>query len=138
MKDVTLADIDIIGGIGDSDTAAFAANSRGLDYFTEYWGSSFVTGYKCVIHNFTFDVSTPGTDGNWITNPSLANLLRVCNPGLIGGSKGSDSIIFPSGEGRGLNVAVRYFLMTVIIGRIIILILTVETMQVEWHNKQEN
>ena len=49
MKDVTLADIDIVGAIGDSDTAAFAANSRALDYFTEYWGSSFVTGYKCVI-----------------------------------------------------------------------------------------
>ena len=42
--EVALQDIDIIGAIGDSDTAAFAANSRGLDYFTEYWGSSFVTG----------------------------------------------------------------------------------------------
>ena len=41
---VSLQDIDILGAIGDSDTAAFAANSRGLDYFTEYWGSSFVTG----------------------------------------------------------------------------------------------
>ena len=40
-----LEDIDIIGAIGDSDTAAFAANSRGgLDYFTEYWGVSFATG----------------------------------------------------------------------------------------------
>ena len=44
VGEVTLQDIDIIGAIGDSDTAAFAANSRGLDYFTEYWGSSFVTG----------------------------------------------------------------------------------------------
>ena len=44
VGEVTLHDIDIIGAIGDSDTAAFAANSRGLDYFTEYWGSSFVTG----------------------------------------------------------------------------------------------
>ena len=41
---VTLQDIDILGAIGDSYTAAFAANSRGLDYFTEYWGTSFVTG----------------------------------------------------------------------------------------------
>ena len=40
-----LEDIDIIGAIGDSDTAAFAANSRGgLDYFTEYRGVSFATG----------------------------------------------------------------------------------------------
>ena len=44
VGEVSLQDIDIIGAIGDSDTAAFAANSRGLDYFTEYWGSSFVTG----------------------------------------------------------------------------------------------
>ena len=44
VGEVALQDIDIIGAIGDSDTAAFAANSRGLDYFTEYWGSSFVTG----------------------------------------------------------------------------------------------
>ena len=43
-EDVTLQDIDILGAIGDSYTAAFAANSRGLDYFTEYWGTSFVTG----------------------------------------------------------------------------------------------
>ena len=45
VGEVTLQDIDIIGAIGDSDTAAFAANSRGLDYFTEYWGISFVTGW---------------------------------------------------------------------------------------------
>ena len=64
-----LEDIDIIGAIGDSDTAAFAANSRGgLDYFTEFWGVSFVTGM----------------DGSWADNPSLANLLRACNPGLEG------------------------------------------------------
>ena len=44
VGEVSLQDIDIIGAIGDSDTAAFAANSRGLDYFTEYWGKSFVTG----------------------------------------------------------------------------------------------
>ena len=44
VGEVSLQDIDIIGAIGDSDTAAFAANSRGLDYFTEYWGTSFVTG----------------------------------------------------------------------------------------------
>ena len=68
-KDVKLEDIDIIGAIGDSDTAAFAANSRGgLDYFTEYRGVSFATG----------------TDGSWANNPSLANLLRACNPHLEG------------------------------------------------------
>ena len=134
-KDVTLADIDIIGGIGDSDTAAFAANSRGLDYFTEYWGVSFVTGFSLLF--ITFYVSISGTDGNWITNPSLANLLRVCNPGLIGGSRGSDSIIFPSGNGRGLNVGVRYH-WTNFNCMIFILLFTVETMQVELLSKPEN
>ena len=44
VEEVTLQDIDILGAIGDSYTAAFAANSGGLDYFTEYWGTSFVTG----------------------------------------------------------------------------------------------
>ena len=82
-REVKLEDIDIIGAIGDSDTAAFAANSGGLlDYFTEYWGTSFATG----------------TDGNAHTNPSLANLLRRCNPGLIGGSRGQDSAIFDTGQ----------------------------------------
>ena len=58
-KDVTLADIDIIGGIGDSDTAAFAANSRGLDYFTEYWGVSFVTGFSSqTTVSLTFNVQS--------------------------------------------------------------------------------
>ena len=47
VGEVSLQDIDIIAAIGDSDTAAFAANSRGgLDYFTEYWGSSFVRGER--------------------------------------------------------------------------------------------
>ena len=44
VEEVTLQDIDILGAIGDSYTAAFAANSGVLDYFTEYWGTSFVTG----------------------------------------------------------------------------------------------
>ena len=39
--------------------------------------------------------------------PSLANLVRVCSPGLVGGSRGRDSVILPRGRGRGLNVAVR-------------------------------
>ena len=51
-RDVKLQDIDIIGAIGDSDTAAFAANSGGLlDYFTEYWGTSFVTGQTSSSHH---------------------------------------------------------------------------------------
>ena len=42
------ADIDIIGAIGDSDTAAFAANSVGpQDYLNDYWGVSFSTGLNC-------------------------------------------------------------------------------------------
>ena len=45
-KNVRLADIEIIGAIGDSDSAAYAANSNGiLDYMNEYWGVSFVTGF---------------------------------------------------------------------------------------------
>ena len=91
VNKLRLEDIEIIGAIGDSDTAAFAANSRGaFTYFTEYWGASFATG----------------TDGNWRTHSTLANLLKACNPHLIGGSRGSDSAIFPDDQGRGLNVAV--------------------------------
>ena len=89
---VSLEDIDIVAAIGDSDAAAFAAGSVWFwDYFTEYWGQAYTTG----------------ADGTYETNPSLANLLRVCNPGLEGVSTGRDSAIFPSGSGHGLNVAVR-------------------------------
>ena len=49
---------------------------------------------------------TTGTDGDWRTDSTLANLLKVCNPHLIGGSKGKDSAILPDEDGRGLNVAV--------------------------------
>ena len=59
-------------------------------YFTEYWGSSFATG----------------TNGDWRTDSTLANLLKACNPHLIGGSKGKNSAILPDEDGRGLNVAV--------------------------------
>ena len=91
VNKLRLEDIEIIGAIGDSDTAAFAAGSSGqFTYFTEYWGSSFATG----------------TDGSWRTSSTLANLLKACNPHLIGGSRGSDSAIFPDNQGRGLNVAV--------------------------------
>ena len=91
VNKLRLEEIEMIGAIGDSDTAAFAANSGGpLTYFTEYWGSSFSTG----------------TDGSWRTHSTLANLLKACNPHLIGGSRGSDSAIFPDNDGRGLNVAV--------------------------------
>ena len=45
VKNVRPADIDIIGAIGDSDTAAFAANSQGIDdYLNDFWGVSFSTG----------------------------------------------------------------------------------------------
>ena len=37
---------------------------------SDYFGSSFVTG----------------TDGNWRTSPTLANILRSCNPTLTGDS----------------------------------------------------
>ena len=74
VNKLRLEEIEMIGAIGDSDTAAFAANSGGpLTYFTEYWGSSFSTG----------------TDGSWRTHSTLANLL-------IGGSRGS--AIFPDNE----------------------------------------
>ena len=41
-----------------------------------------------------------------MSQASLANLVRECNPRLVGGSRGRDSAILPSGAGRGLNVAV--------------------------------
>lgn len=91
-SEVTLEDIDMVAAIGDSDAAAFAAGSVWFwDYFTEYWGHAYTTG----------------ADGTYQTNPSLANLLKVCNPALEGVSTGTDSVIFPSGQGHGLNVAVR-------------------------------
>ena len=91
VNKLRLEDIEIIGAVGDSDTAAFAAGrTNSHTYFTEYLGSSFTTG----------------TDGDWRTDSTLANLLKVCNPHLIGGSKGKDSAILPDEDGRGLNVAV--------------------------------
>ena len=91
VNKLRLEDIEMVAAIGDSDTAAFAANSGGpFTYFTEYWGASFSTG----------------TDGSWRSHPTLANLLLACNKLLIGGSSGSDSVLFPDMEGRGLNVAV--------------------------------
>ena len=42
---VRLADIDILGAIGDSDTAGFAARSSGIhSYFTDYVGASLSRG----------------------------------------------------------------------------------------------
>ena len=96
-----------------------------------------MTGFTPTNNIITFIVCNLGTDGNWITNPSLANLLKVCNPNLIGGSRGSDSIIFPSGNGRGLNVGVRY-LLTIINEMLVILLFTVETTQVGQLSRQEN
>ena len=91
IDELRLEDIEIIGAIGDSDTAAFAAGSQNSHtYFSEYWGASFSTGM----------------DGDWRTATTLANLLRACNPSLIGGSRGKDSAIFPDSDQRGLNVAV--------------------------------
>lgn len=95
---VRLGDIEILGAIGDSDTAAYAARSTGIhSYFTDYFGASFSTG----------------TDGSWRTAPTLANLLKACNPGLQGGSQGAEDLILPGTGGagggfssRGLNVAV--------------------------------
>ena len=74
-----------------------------LTNISDYFGSSFVTG----------------TDGNWRTSPTLANILRSCNPTLTGdsgdgrdyddyddrendqgGSRGAEDLILP-GTGRG-------------------------------------
>ena len=41
---------------------------------SDYFGSSFVTG----------------TDGNWRTSPTLANILRSCNPTLTGDERDYD------------------------------------------------
>ena len=78
----------MVAAIGDSDTAAFAANSGGpFTYFTEYWGASFSTG----------------TDGSWRSHPTLANLLQACNKLLIGGSSGRDSVICSGARGQGFG-----------------------------------
>ncbi|XP_023322394.1 phospholipase B1, membrane-associated [Eurytemora carolleeae] len=83
------SDIDIIGALGDSDTAAFAARSNSLlDYMNEYPGVSYATG----------------VDANFAANPTFANILRQFNPRLIGGSGESDGIL--PGFDLGLNVAV--------------------------------
>ena len=63
VGEVTLQDIDIIGAIGDSDSAAFAANSRGLDYFTEYWGFSFATGERLDRERSRSDCYSQGVTG---------------------------------------------------------------------------
>ena len=123
--DLRLDDVDIVAAIGDSDTAAFAAGSGGLgSYLTDYWGLSYSTGMYYFVHH-PFSVATIqtslktdikdveqycaiGTDGDWNSHPSLANLIRTCNPGLEGGSQGQDSVFTDTGgPGQGLNCAVR-------------------------------
>ena len=91
-----LSDIEILGAIGDSDTAAFAARSTGIHtYFTGgFLSNSLITDKKT--NRAIFDVNmlsladyfgasfATGTDGNWRTSPTLANILRTCNPSLTG------------------------------------------------------
>ena len=56
--DLRLDDVDIVAAIGDSDTAAFAAESGGLgSYLTDYWGLSYSTGMYNFVHH-PFSVAT--------------------------------------------------------------------------------
>ena len=43
-----------------------------MQNISDYFGTSFATG----------------TDGDWRTNPTLANILRACNPRLTGDNDG--------------------------------------------------
>merc|ERR1739838_28921 len=85
-------DIGIIAAIGDSDTAAFGSRATNLLGMTsEERDISFVSG----------------TAADWQTQTSLANMLLRYNPNLIGGSSGSNSVIFPGGDAsKGLNLAI--------------------------------
>merc|ERR1712106_494758 len=85
-------DIGILGAIGDSDAAAFGARATNLLGMTsEERDISFVSG----------------TNANFESQTSLANMLLQYNPNLVGGSPGSNSVIFPSSDAsKGLNLAV--------------------------------
>ena len=45
-----------------------------MQHISDYFGTSFATG----------------TDGDWRTNPTLANILRACNPRLTGDNDGDN------------------------------------------------
>ena len=56
-----------------------------------------------------------GTDGNADTNPTLANLLKRCNPGLIGRSRGQDSAIFDTGQNLKEYLRFLHYLTQVVV-----------------------
>ena len=77
------ADIDVIAGIGDflvAGTAALANETA--ETFRDYPQVSFATGGL----------------GDWRTVTSFPNLLQNFNPGIIGYSTGSSSVILPAYE----------------------------------------
>ena len=59
-----------------------------MQHISDYFGTSFATG----------------TDGDWRTNPTLANILRACNPRLTGEDNPDDGIgNDDNDEGRGVK-----------------------------------
>lgn len=82
------SDVNVVAAIGDSITAAFGAESRSvLDLFTEYRGVSWSGG---------------GQD-NYITYPTMPNILKQFNPRLYGYATGTGG---PSSSEAVFNIAV--------------------------------
>jgi len=86
-------DIGIIGSMGDSDSAAMGARASTLFTITqEDRDISFVSG----------------TSDDWERQTSLANMLAQFNPDLVGGSSGTNNLLFSQDHqpSMGLNFAV--------------------------------
>ena len=86
-------DIGIIGSMGDSDSAAFGARASTLLTITQE----------------DRDISfASGTSEDWEGQTSLANMIAQYNPDLVGGSPGSNNLLFSQDHqtSQGLNYAV--------------------------------
>ena len=86
-------DIGIIGSLGDSDSAAFGARASTLFTITQE----------------DRDISfASGTSDDWERQTSLANMLAQFNPDLVGGSPGTNNLLFSQDyqPSQGLNYAV--------------------------------
>ena len=86
-------DIGIIGSMGDSDSAAFGARASTLFTITQE----------------DRDISfASGTSDDWEGQTSLANMLGQYNPDLVGGSSGTNNLLFSQDyqASQGLNYAV--------------------------------
>jgi len=86
-------DIGIIGFLGDSDSAAFGARASSLLTITQE----------------DRDISfASGTADDYESQTSLANMLAQYNPDLVGGSPGTNNLLFSQDyqPSQGLNYAV--------------------------------